>query len=1291
MKKTNSDMFKRLELFTILPLLISLLTLISWIPGIRQISLTSVLFYGLPPVYAIIFLLLSSALFVVNRFQKKSLSNWYAVGSVILASLLCLFELFRNSEISTGSMSPFVAFVFLFTLIAFLLTVNPIQKSKLVRQIASLLTTAMIIISIFVIGSFVMDIPFSYNNGIVVLPFVTTVIFFMIGVAILLRTGDDTFPRYLFREFSHPEVSNREIKKRSAVVFIVIAGIIAVGVVAYLRQQIITSRKRAEQELKVIVDLKASQIAEWYSSNMNEAEDIYQNTLLSEKVTSFFANPRPDIDKTVIQNWMFKRQELYGSKRIVLFDNTGLIRIAVPPAIETEELLDKSMVKKALTEEKITTIDLHRDEKTSDTIKGGIHQSIWIPILSGSVTNTKVEGIWLVQLDPYKYLYPLLQSWPFPSRTAESLLFRVEGKDIVYLSELKYLTQSALSLRYPIDKNPELVAAKAARGKAGITEGVDYRHVRVLAAISKVKDTPWFIIAKIDRNEVYGPLQQRVVSLGLVLIILVVAVAFGIKIQEHKRGLQVSLGTAREWNNTFDAVADVIWLLDKEHTILRTNNSVKNMFGLQPEDVIGKHCWDVVHNTLEPIPECPILKMRATGKSADAEIKEGDNWYSISVDPVVSLNGEVTGAVHIIKDITAKKFEEEAFKAVQRENTLLADLLYSSAQPFAIIYPGGRISQSNLAFHNLIGCNEGECNVWANINDLIAPESVETDDRNVEELVRTGKPVRYEIEYLRKDGSRVPVEIFLHLVKDADGNPDYYYSFATDISEHKKANKILRESEERFRKIAESAEEWIWEVDKNGLYTFCSTAVEQIMGYKPEELVGIKHFYELSTPEEMESLKKNALQAFTDKIEIHGLINHNLHKNGSLVILKTSGVPTLNDDGSLKGFLGVDVEITEQQNYQKTLKAVTDRLLLATSSARIGIWEYDIVNKIPIWDETVHQLLEIQPGMDIDYLVAWRKKVHPDDLPEQDRLHKLAIAGDDKIDSIYRITLNDGSLRYIKIDAVVQRDEAGKPLWLLGTNYDVSMIKQAETEIRELNEQLEQKVMERTARLEAINKELEAFSYSVSHDLRTPLRTIDGWSLALAEEYHDQLGEKGQKYIDRVREGAQKMGELIEAILKLSHVTRTGILCKEVNLSNIACDVANNLQKEYPLRKVTFTIQPDLIASGDPKLLEVVLVNLMNNAWKFTSKTKEARIEFGLKLIDDEYQYYLKDNGAGFEMSYASKLFGAFQRLHNEKEFPGTGIGLATVQRIINRHNGTIRAESEVNNGATFYFTIKEA
>jgi light-regulated signal transduction histidine kinase (bacteriophytochrome) len=169
------------------------------------------------------------------------------------------------------------------------------------------------------------------------------------------------------------------------------------------------------------------------------------------------------------------------------------------------------------------------------------------------------------------------------------------------------------------------------------------------------------------------------------------------------------------------------------------------------------------------------------------------------------------------------------------------------------------------------------------------------------------------------------------------------------------------------------------------------------------------------------------------------------------------------------------------------------------------------------------------------------------------------------------------------------------------------------------------------------------------------------------------------------------MGELIEAILKLSHVTRTGILCKEVNLSNIACDVANNLQKEYPLRKVTFTIQPDLIASGDPKLLEVVLVNLMNNAWKFTSKTKEARIEFGLKLIDDEYQYYLKDNGAGFEMSYASKLFGAFQRLHNEKEFPGTGIGLATVQRIINRHNGTIRAESEVNNGATFYFTIKEA
>jgi len=244
---------------------------------------------------------------------------------------------------------------------------------------------------------------------------------------------------------------------------------------------------------------------------------------------------------------------------------------------------------------------------------------------------------------------------------------------------------------------------------------------------------------------------------------------------------------------------------------------------------------------------------------------------------------------------------------------------------------------------------------------------------------------------------------------------------------------------------------------------------------------------------------------------------------------------------------------------------------------------------------------------------------------------------------------------------------------------------------QQLNETLEQRIAERTAQLEAANKELEAFSYSVSHDLRSPLRGIDGWSLALLEDYGGLLDEQGQAHIQRVRAETQRMGELIDDLLKLSRITRSEMNKKKVNLSAIAETVTARLQGTKPKdRQVEFSIQKGLTAMCDPKLLAVVLTNLLDNAFKFTSKKKDAHIEFGQTVIQGDRAFFVRDNGAGFDMNYANKLFGAFQRMHRTSEFPGTGVGLATVQRIIHRHGGNIWASSEVDQGATFYFTLED-
>lgn len=285
----------------------------------------------------------------------------------------------------------------------------------------------------------------------------------------------------------------------------------------------------------------------------------------------------------------------------------------------------------------------------------------------------------------------------------------------------------------------------------------------------------------------------------------------------------------------------------------------------------------------------------------------------------------------------------------------------------------------------------------------------------------------------------------------------------------------------------------------------------------------------------------------------------------------------------------------------------------------------------------------------------------------------------------------------------------------------VAVARQRAEDDRRMKVELEWQVAERTAQLDAANKELEAFSYSVSHDLRAPLRAIDGFSQALLEDYPDRLNDQGRNYLARVRAGTQRMAELIDDLLQLSRVTRAEMRRETVDLSTLADSVVADLRRLEPQRRVEIAIQPGLTAEGDAKLLRIALVNLLSNAWKFTGRQPSARIELGELNNGDvqgrtsaagatppgmgeveqrkerlpgmagaagERAFYVRDNGVGFDMAYAGKLFGAFQRLHAASEFPGTGVGLATVQRIINRHGGHVWAEGAVNRGATFYFAL---
>lgn len=268
----------------------------------------------------------------------------------------------------------------------------------------------------------------------------------------------------------------------------------------------------------------------------------------------------------------------------------------------------------------------------------------------------------------------------------------------------------------------------------------------------------------------------------------------------------------------------------------------------------------------------------------------------------------------------------------------------------------------------------------------------------------------------------------------------------------------------------------------------------------------------------------------------------------------------------------------------------------------------------------------------------------------------------------------------------------GNGLAILLLFFAFAMLVRNEVRLRQHNaiiQKLNDEVTRNSTQIDSANKELEAFSYSVSHDLRAPLRAIDGFSQALIEDYAKGLDAKGKDALNRVRAAAQRMGHLIDDMLTLSRVTRTEMRHETVDLSALAADVLAEFQKSEPRRMVDWQIEPGLLASGDSQLLRVALVNLLGNSWKFTGKTANAKIEFGaMRNTDDATEFFVRDNGAGFDMIYADKLFGAFQRLHQASEFPGTGVGLATVQRIVHRHGGQVRAAGIPNQGATFYFTL---
>ena len=774
------------------------------------------------------------------------------------------------------------------------------------------------------------------------------------------------------------------------------------------------------------------------------------------------------------------------------------------------------------------------------------------------------------------------------------------------------------------------------------------------------------------------------VLLGAITLVMATLLAWALRLaasETHRA--EAALAEAREagerFNELVDLSSDWYWEQDEQLRLSAISGGVTNKGGSSIDSSLGKMRWELpIH---QPDAQAwqrhreqldrrePFHDLRYEIWIADGSLRT----YSISGRPRFDAGGRFLGYRGVGRDVT-KAARQEA--ALRQSEARLRQITENMPAMFASFNNGRVCTYCNRRYAAFYGLTPEQV-IGRPLRNFIGEETHARIDPYLRR-VEAGETVNYERAVRTPDGQVKYIDTWMLPQRENDGTRTGFYAMVSDVTVRKNMELALRKSEALLVKAQEVAQTGSWELDIPAERLTWSEETCRIFGLAPDAPPSYELFLQCVHPDDRKALEDAwtaALAGAPYDIEHRILVDDAIRwvRERAEIVHDADGTP-------LEG-IGTVQDVTERKEaelklrlaasvFESSLEGVTitdaERNIVSVNNAFTRITGYaadEVIGRNPRFLKSGRQ------GVGF-YAAMWLAI-------EQNGFWSGEVWNRRKNGEIYPEILSISAIR----------DERGRNLHYIGIFTDITDIKRAEEAVHAANAGLERRVRERTAELEASNRELEAFSYSVAHDLRGPLRGIEGFAHVIAEDYADGFDDAGRNYLSRIQQAAKRMAQLIDDLLELARIMRVDMERRDIDLSALAQSVTHDLQAGSE-RTVRFDIAPELKARADPTLMASVLGNLLENAWKFTGKQTNARIEFGADHNGAEPVFFVRDNGAGFDPAYADKLFQPFQRLHHPDEFAGTGIGLATTARIVRRHGGRIWAEGAPGQGATFRFTL---